>query len=48
MLSHPDVSRPGCARSPPPGRCRGRTGPRPHLYRATIGDGSALAAGHCD
>jgi thioredoxin reductase len=26
---HPDVSRPGCARLPPPGRCRGRTGPRP-------------------
>jgi hypothetical protein len=25
----PDVSRPGCARLPPPGRCRGRTGPRP-------------------
>src|SRR5512132_894213 len=22
------VSRPGCARLPPPGRCRGRTGPR--------------------
>jgi hypothetical protein len=26
---HPDVSRPGCARLPLPGRCRGRTGPRP-------------------
>ena len=26
---HPDLSRPGCAWLPPPGRCRGRTGPRP-------------------
>jgi len=26
-----------------PGRCRGRTGKYEHLYRATIGDGNALA-----